>query len=119
MKQKAKYPRIYRIITDLRIYVWITSFFLLVAVGFAASDLVLHLQQKQEREKQYEAIRQNITHWEELASKYPYSRDIYFRLAVWEYQLGDKQKAKEYVQKVLTLDPNFTEARNVEKIINE
>lgn len=116
---KAKFPRIYRIFTDLRTWIWVTSFFLLVGVGFAASDLVLHLQQKQEREKQYQTIRQNIAHWEELASKYPDSRDIYFRLAVLEYQLGEKAKAKEYLQKSLELDPNFKEGRELEKTLNK
>lgn len=117
--KKAKLPRIYRFITDLRTYVFLASFFLLVAVGFAASDLLSHLKQKQVFEQQRQRVAVEIARWKDKETKYPNSRDVYFRLAVLTYQLGETAKAKDYLKKTLELDPNFVKGRNLEKLFSE
>ena len=54
-----------------------------------------------------------------IIKTYPNYRDGYFRLATLEYELGNRNKAKEYVQKALELDPNFEEGRRLERMFLE
>jgi tetratricopeptide (TPR) repeat protein len=65
-----------------------------------------------------EELTENIKLWQSIADKYPGYKDAYFKIASMEYQIGDYKKAKEYVEKALVLDPNFNNARTLEKIID-
>lgn len=116
---KATSPSIYRFLTDPRMLVVVVSIVLWIFIGFASVDIFHNLQRKKQLETAQKQLQNDIQHWQEMAVKYPNSRDIYFRLAVLEYQLGEKAKAKEYLQKTLMLDPNFKEARSMEKILLE
>ncbi len=46
-------------------------------------------------------------YWEKLIAFSPTYRDGYLQLAVIYYQLGDADKAHEYISKVYELDPNY------------
>jgi len=65
-----------------------------------------------------EELTENIKLWQSIAEKYPGYKDAYFKIASMEYQIGDYKLAKEYVEKALVLDPNFSNAMILEKIIN-
>jgi tetratricopeptide (TPR) repeat protein len=64
-----------------------------------------------------EDIRQMITSWEKIIAAKPNYRDGYLQLALLHYKLFENEKAKEYLQQALELDPNFGPARELEKII--
>lgn len=68
---------------------------------------------KNEREK----IIFEINHWEKVVTNYKDYRDAYFKLAVLEYQLGESEKSKNYLNKALELDPNFEKGRELERIL--
>jgi hypothetical protein len=46
-------------------------------------------------------------------------RDGYFMLAVLNYQLKDFTKAGEYNQKVLSIDPSFSPALELKKVLSD
>jgi hypothetical protein len=45
--------------------------------------------------------------WEEMVARYPDYRDGYVQLAINSLQLGDKQVAKKWMEKVMEIDPNY------------
>lgn len=63
-------------------------------------------------------IRQEISFWEEVIQKKADYRDAYFRLAVLNYQIGQKEEAKRYLERTLELDPDFEPAQKLQKSLN-
>jgi len=64
-------------------------------------------------------LQNQINFWESVWQKYPGYKDAYFRAAILEYQLSDFQKAQDYNQKALMLDPNFENAIKLEDVLNK
>lgn len=65
-----------------------------------------------------EEIAAEISFWEKIVKEKPDYRDAYLRLAVLNYQLHKKEEAREYLKKVIDLDPNFEPARELGEIIS-
>lgn len=114
---KNKSPRIYRIITDKLFWVSVVSTVLLVLVSYIAFNTYIKFNELQKLTKERERIILEINHWEKVVADYKDYRDAYFRLAVLEYQLGESEKSKKYLDKALELDPNFEKGRELEEII--
>lgn len=64
-----------------------------------------------------EDIRKLIRYWEMIVAEKPDYRDGYLQLALLHYKLYENDKAREYLEKVLKLDPNFEPARELERIL--
>lgn len=64
-------------------------------------------------------IKKLIAYWEEVIVNKPNYRDAYLQLALLHYKLYYNEKASEYLQKALALDPNFQPAREIEKKLTE
>ncbi len=62
-------------------------------------------------------IRNEIIFWEKVVSERPGYRDGYLQLAILNYQLYENDKAKEYLNKALEIDPNFEVTKELGKII--
>ena len=66
-----------------------------------------------------EAIRYELlsekAYWESVAVKYPDYKDAYFQLALRLYQLGEIDRAREVIEKVVSIDPQGQEARELLK----
>jgi len=58
-----------------------------------------------------------ITAWEKILTEKPGYRDGWLQLAFLHAKLNQNEKAKECLKKTLALDPNFTLARELEKIL--
>ena len=65
-----------------------------------------------------EDIRRLIAAWEKIIEEKPNYRDGYLQLAILHYKLYENEKAKEYLQKALDLDPNYEPTRELERILN-
>lgn len=115
---KNKFPRIYRRITEGKVWIIIFSVVIGVAILIAGADLQKNIQNKQRIEKERIKIVKEIDYWEKMIEKYKDFRDAYFQLSVLNYQLGELKKAKSFLQKTLELDPNFKEGRKLEQIVN-
>ena len=99
--------------------VFIVSTVVMLAIGFSGSKLYKAIAAKSQVEGQRQAIAVEMQFWQGIIKTYPNYRDGYFRLATLEYELGNRNKAKEYVQKALELDPNFEEGRRLERMFLE
>ncbi len=123
----SKFPKIYRFITEkikgarreLRLLA-IGSVFgvLIVLILLSGTYLAASLKTKSQMERQKQTILSQISYWKQIVAKQEGYRDGYFMLAVLEYQIKNLDKSKEYLRKVLTIDPNFTPGLDFEKVLN-
>src|SRR5579872_4854163 len=64
--------------------------------------------------------RQNLSSqrelWTNISSKFPGYRDAYFQIAQISYELGDIKTENMYLEKTLSVDPNFLPAQSLEKL---
>lgn len=58
-----------------------------------------------------------LLYWESVITKYPNLPDAYYKAAVYALGLNKKEKALEFLQKAIFLDPEFKEAKLLEKAI--
>lgn len=80
-------------------------------------DLFSNMQRQKKVNFQREKIESEIKLWQDIASKFKNYKEAYYQLAVLEYELGDKEKAKYYLDKSLYIDPNFDKARSFQNIL--
>lgn len=62
-------------------------------------------------------IKQLIVAWEKIIEEKTSYRDGYLQLAYLHYKLYENEKAKEYLEKALELDPNYEPTKELERII--
>lgn len=75
----------------------------------------LKIWQKIQNEPQ--RIKEEIVFWEKMVKERPNYRDAYLQLVILNYQIYENQKAKEYLNKALEIDPNFLPTQQLQKII--
>lgn len=66
-----------------------------------------------------EDIKKLIAAWEEIVAEKPGYRDGYLQLAYLHYKIYENEKAKEYLEKAIELDPNYKLARELEKTLED
>jgi len=66
------------------------------------------------REQKYNTSVQQYSAWQTIVSRHPDYRDGYFQLAVLAYQLNKFSESKKYLQKVRSLDPNYSGLTSLE-----
>lgn len=115
--KKDRFPRIYRIYTDKVFWVSMASSVLLILISYVVFMTYSKFNKLQELTKERGKIIFEISHWEKIATNYKDYRDAYFKLAVLEYQLGESEKSKNYLDKALELDPNFEKGRELEGLL--
>lgn len=79
-----------------------------------AKDL---LEKIRNLEEEPEKIKEEIKNWGEILKEKPGHRDIYFQIAVLNWQIYQEKEALEAVNKALELDPNFEPAKNFKKLL--
>ncbi len=120
-----KFPNISRFIPEYtpeqqRYYVKIYSVtfisgFLLMAIILKGMSLFTTIGQLQAAEQQKKALVQQQSYWEGIVEEHEGYRDGYFQLAVISYQLDEKGKAQEYLDRAMALDPNFVQGKEFQK----
>ena len=68
---------------------------------------------------QRKSIESKINFWQSITQKYDGYKDAYFQIAILEYKLGDFNKSKNANNKALLLDPNFEDAKKLERLLNK
>ncbi|MBI2033183.1 MAG: tetratricopeptide repeat protein [Candidatus Levybacteria bacterium] len=126
---RPHFPNISRFFPDkpfisLKRHIKITviSVFSLVILGvilFALMDTYVILQKRHEIQLEREQIQKELIFWDSFLKSHQDYRDGYFRMAQLYYRLGNYQMAKELLVKVFLIDPNFSEGRVLEKILNK
>lgn len=118
---KALYTRFSRGFTEReqRFFLIVSSSILLAALLVSGYSFVKHVYQVKEVQKERARLVIKEQYWQHVVATHPEYRDGYFQLAVTAYQLGEKSIALANLQKTLTIDPNFSPAKELERMINE
>jgi cytochrome c-type biogenesis protein CcmH/NrfG len=99
--------------------------FILSLIFYLGSMLLVTIENKKQEQKilgiqtQLKADQQTIAAWEQILEERPNYRDGWIQLAAAYYKIGDKQKAKEALQKAKELDPTNEVVLNFEKLIGD
>ncbi len=115
------FPKIYRFITESwkLIVASFVSGLIIIAIILQGMQLYKNIQEQQAIKAKRGAVEKELSFWRNQLTRYKDSRDIYFRIAALEYTLGDKEGAKEDLQRALEIDPNFKEGREMEKLLEK
>ena len=136
--KKRQFPSIYRLIPEKvsfgllrrpklsKIAFWtlasisiLISIILVVGIGFFAVQTYQDLNQTVQISNQRQDLQGKANFWQAIIDQYDGYKDAYFQKALLEYKLGQIDKAKLDNQKALLLDPNFTDAKKLEVILNK
>src|SRR5206468_2062868 len=109
------FPSISRIIPDI-FMVFLVA--VLIATAFMGFLVYKNLSMQKEAAVEHQKLVSELVFWQNVTAKHADYRDAYFMLAILEYRLGNKQKALDYIEKSLAIDPNFTQGREFEKILS-
>lgn len=122
LRNRKYFPSIFRFIPEYTFSRRTAYYGKLIIISFAATLLCLGIIQQSmtidqnvQKLKQIRLERQQIAkeirYLQTLEGEYAGYRDMYYRIAVLEYKLGDINHSKQYIQKALAVDPNFREGR--------
>ena len=120
-KKPSEFPNIYRFITEkgINIFKKRTTILLmcivvyLTAIGviaYLSFNFYQNLNTYQKVSSERIKIVSQINTWQSIVKKYKDFKDGYLQIAVLEYRLGDYDKAKIYCDKALLLDPEYSDA---------
>ncbi len=120
--RKQEFPRNYRIIPEkLRgdgVVFLVGALFILASIFVISLDLYSNYKENQALSMGKTRVLEELTFWQKEVEKRPDYRDGYFKLALLNYQLKNFGKSKDYLEKALSLDPNFEKGREMEIILN-
>lgn len=100
----------------LKTFVGLIFILAIIVVGL---DFKNNLQTKQKIDSQRKALNSDLKFWEDFISKNQGYRDAYLQASILEYKLGNIFKAKKYVEKGLSLDPNSKDGKKLEKVLSK
>jgi hypothetical protein len=78
-----------------------------------------NLKKQADVKQQKDRIVYEISFWQQVVSAHPQYRDAYFMIALLQYRLGDIVSSKGYLQKAMSIDPNFEKGKELEKILQK
>lgn len=107
---------VFRVLGILKVMAVIFAFAVVwVFILFTGVDLYRHAVLNQQIQNERQKLTHEINIWKSFAGKYSSYKEVYFQIAVREYQLGDFTSAKSYLQKSLYIDPSYEEALKLQK----
>lgn len=99
------------------ILVFLAVLLLLAGIGIFSIKLYKYFNSYRQISAQRQNLEEKVNFWQSIADKYEGYKDAYFQIALLEYRLGNFEKAKEYNNKALILDPNFEDAKKLEALL--
>lgn len=128
-KKVFSFPKISRFITEKLYFLLKNKHFrfgvysliyisLLVLISFLSFDFYSYYTTQEDLKQEREKIANKIVTWQSVIEKYPNFKDAYLQLGVLEYKMGDFEKARGYVKKALVLDPEYSDAIELNKKIS-
>lgn len=118
-KNKAK--GIHRNVLTHKLQILIGLWFFVLVLGVAATtkNVFDRVEERKRIQAERAAVEKQVTYWQDIVGKYHNYRDGYIQLAALEYQLGNNEKAKEYIKKALDIDPNFEPAQQFQQLLQQ
>jgi tetratricopeptide (TPR) repeat protein len=128
-KNTSELPKNYRFITDKLKFILANKYFkigafsliytsLIILISFLSFDFYNYYSTQENLKQEREKTVIQIATWKNVIEKYPNFKDAYLQLGALEYKIGDFEKAKEYVKKALVLDPEYSDAIELNKRID-
>lgn len=129
-----KFPNISRFITELkkvikknkktllltnRFFILMSTFILIGLSLFLIFCLQGNLKTLEKNKKEKEGVLKEIKKWQNTVKEYKDYRDGYFMLSILEYRIKNYEKAREYLDDVFEIDPNFKQGRELELILQD
>lgn len=126
---RIEFPNISRFITEevvakVRSIVKTPAFFIhifsgiiLLAIAFQASTMLHTWKQFSSMQQQEAKLYQEVSYWQDITKRFANYRDGYFSLAVLYYRLGNDVKARENIEKALSIDPRFEQGLAFAKLV--
>ena len=91
---------------------------IILASIFIAYDFYLNFKNQQVVLSKREKVIEDLNFWNKKVIERPNYRDGYFSLSLIYYQLGDYKNSLYNLDKALNIDPNFTEGKELQKLLN-
>ena len=118
LSRSLQFPNIFRSFTERYFLTLLVSFVLVIILAIVGLDLYQDVLEQKKIETERKETISKIEYWQKIVDKYKDYRDAYFQLAILEYRLKNFDKSKYYLNKVLSIDPNFENGRDMEQILN-
>ena len=118
LSRSLQFPNIFRSFTERYFLILLVSFVLVIILAIVGLDLYKDVLEQKKIETERKETISKIEYWQKIVDKYKDYRDAYFQLAILEYRLKNFDKSKYYLNKVLSIDPNFENGRDMEQILN-
>lgn|SRR3989338_5930406 len=118
LSRSLQFPNIFRSFTERYFLILLVSFVLVIILAIVGLDLYKDVLEQKKIETERKETVSKIEYWQKIVDKYKDYRDAYFQLAILEYRLKNFDKSKYYLNKVLSIDPNFENGRDMEQILN-
>jgi hypothetical protein len=80
-------------------------------------DFKNNFTEKQKIDYQRNILVNNLNFWEDFITEHQNYKDAYFQASILEFKLGDASKARMYVERGLSLDPNSQDGRRMEQFL--
>lgn len=118
-KNKAK--SIHHGVLTHKLHVLIGLWFFVLVLGVVATtkNVLDRVEERKRIQAERVAVERQVAYWQDVVEKYQNYRDGYIQLAALEHQLGNNEKAKEYIKKALDLDPNFEPAQELQQLLQQ
>lgn len=109
----ALFPSIHRFITEqgMLLLISFVSGIFFIGIMFQGVQLYGNFQKIEGLKLQRVKLTKELHYWQDVARQFSNYRDVYFRIAQLQYQLGEPSKSQRSLEKVFGLDPNFKEGR--------
>lgn len=128
-KNIFKFPKNYRFITEKLNFILKNKYFkigaygliytsLIILISFLFFDLYNYYTTQENLKQERKKIANKIVTWQSVIEKYPNFKDAYLQLGTLEYRMGNFERAKGYVKKALVLDPEYSDAIELDKRIS-
>ena len=95
-----------------------TSIFFLALILLLSVVLFNLLEKRDQIAQQKASFMSQVSFWQNIIVERPDYRDAYFELSILEFKLKDINSSKFYLEKALTLDPNFKQGIEFQKTLN-
>ena len=120
-KPASKLPRNSRFIPE-KIkdeFILLTGFIVIIVAGIIVGfDLYKNISEQKELSIKANSLQSRLIFWQEQVKNRPDYRDGYFSMALISYQLKDFESSKNYLDKALSIDPNFEKGRELQKLLS-
>jgi tetratricopeptide (TPR) repeat protein len=125
-KKTLELPKIYRFITEkvssisknktVVVSIYSLLYLIMVAVTvYLSVNIYKNLTIYQKVSSEQATIISQIKSWQGIIKDYPNFKDAYLQIAVLEYRLKNYERSKEFCNKALLLDPEYSDAIELSK----